>query len=869
MGLLRRVWNVVRRTRLDDELRQEMETHIALIEQEEQARGLSPERASERARWRFGNPLLHREHTLDALVAIWLDTFRQDLAFACRQLVRRRGFTVSIVLLLAMGIGLNIGIFTVINSVVLRALPLSDPDRLVIINERSGRFETPTSWPDFLDLRDRSRSLEASAAFTRSADVVYSVGGEARNVRSSSVTREYFSTLGVAPIAGRLFDAPEGELANGAALIREDFWQTALDADSTIIGKTIRVNGRAIPVVGILPAWFRFPSDDTVMWLPLKPSGRQADRGWHAFSMVGRLKPTLALAQAQADLNEVMQRLAREFPDKNAGRGASVRRLQDWSFNSALRDRLVVLQIAALVLCVIACANVSSLLLARYSSRRLEFSIRAALGATRARQMRQHVTESLLLTGAGCAVSISLAWGAVRFLVWLYGDQLPRAAEISADWRLVGIVTGVVMAIGVVLGLVTALHQEGFDLETSMRESNRTMGSLRALLTRRALVISQVVCAVVLLSVTAEVLQSFWSLLHVDIGINRANVLTIQINLPSAKYPGGAGVGAFFGQVVDSVRSLPGVTNAAAINMLPIAEWGFNGSVNVQGLPAQQRGFFAEYRWVTADYFRTMGVPLTHGRLFVREEIEGTQRAAIINEIMARRVWGTKDPLGAHVRFLSPEWITIVGIVRDIRQSGVTVPPSPEIFLPASAYQGPFSLWSVVVRSPLPTESLLPSIRRVVQRTDAEAAIARVKTMDQIVEDSMSNQRIVTTLLVAFGTLALVLAAVGIYSVVAYAVVLRTPELALRAALGSTPGALVRLVSGQGLALIGIGVVAGVAAAVPISWSLQKSMFGINGVALSVFAVVVATVTMAGLLATFIPAMRTARIDPLRALRQQ
>jgi len=852
---------------LDDEVRQEVETHLALIEDEERARGLSDRDARQRARSRFGNPLSHREQALDAVIAVWLDTFWQDVTFAVRQLLRRPGFAVSVVLLLAIGIGLNAGIFTVINSVVLRALPLPDPDRLVIITERTGLFETPTSWPDFLDLRQRNRVLESSAAFSGS-DFVFRAGGDARNVKGSSVTPEYFSTLGVAPIAGRVFDPSESETGRAVALLREDFWRAALDADPAIVGKTIAVNGHAVDVIGILPSWFRFPADDNVIWMPLMPRGQQADRGWHAFSMVGRVRSRVTLSQAQNNLDSAMQELAREFPDKNAGRHAAVRGLQEGSLNGAVRDRLVVLQVAALVLCLMAIANVSSLLLARYSTRRLEFSIRDALGASRVRQMRQHMTESLVLTAVGCLTAVGFAWSAVRFLVWLYGPHMPRAAEISPDWQLVGIVSAGALGVAFILGLVTALHQRAGNRETSIRESHRATGNPRAVLTRQILVVSQVVCAVVLLSVTGEVLRSFWSLLHVDIGIDRTHVLTMQVNLPTARYRAGADIGNFFERVTDSVRSLPGVTNAAAINMLPIAEWGFNGNVNVEGLPPQQRGFFAEYRWVTPEYFRTMGVLLTRGRPFLPEEIAGKRRAAIINETMARRLWGEQDPLGAHVRFLSPEWITVVGVVRDVRQTGVTVPPSAEIFLPANAYTSSFSKWSLVVRSPVSTESLLSLIRRTVQGADQEAAIDRVKTMDDVVVASLSNQRIVTTLLVSFGILALALAALGVYSLVAYSAAVRTPELAIRAALGSTPAALVGLVGRQGLALITIGLVVGSAATFPIGAALATSVFGISRIDVSVFIGVVTVLLLTGGLATLVPAARAARIDPLSALRQ-
>ncbi|HEV3216384.1 MAG TPA: FtsX-like permease family protein, partial [Vicinamibacterales bacterium] len=572
---------------------------------------------------------------------------------------------------------------------------------------------------------------------------------------------------------------------------------------------------------------------------------------------------------AQTGLQTVMQRLARSYPDKNAGHGASVRRLQDWSLDAAVRDRLIVLQVAVLVLYLMACANVSSLMLARYSGRRLEFSIRAALGASRLRRLRQHLTESVLLTVCGCVAAVGFAGGAVQFLLWLYGARMPRAAEISPDWRLVGVVAAGAMLMALFLGLVTALNQDAENLATSLRESGRATGNLRAALTRKVLVGSQIACAALLLSVTGEVLQSFWSLLHVDIGVDRTHLLTMQISLPSEKYRTGPEVAKFFEKATDSVLSLPGVASAAAINMLPVADWGFNGNVNVEGMPPHAQRFFAEYRWVTAGYFRTMGVPLTRGRLFLPEEIAGRQRAAIINETMARRLWGTRDPLGAHVNFFSPEWITVVGVVRDVRQTGVTVPASAEIFMPASTYTGPNPTWSMVVRSPISTESLLPSLRRSVQTEEPDAALDRVKTMDDVVVDSVSNQRIIATLLTAFGLLALGLSALGIYSLVAYAIAARTPELAIRAALGSSPAALVRLVGGDGFVLIAIGLALGIAATVPVGSALAKSLFGVGRVSLSTLAGVVAVLGLTGGLATLLPAIRTARIDPVRALRQE
>ena len=415
---------------------------------------------------------------------------------------------------------------------------------------------------------------------------------------------------------------------------------------------------------------------------------------------------------------------------------------------------------------------------------------------------------------------------------------MPRAPEITPDWRLVATVVLVALAGALVIGLATAFHDRTKELQTGIHEGGRSTGSRSTALARRTLVVFQVACAVALLGGAGEILQSFWTLLHIDVGIDRARLLTMRVELPSTKYNGGLQIGSFFDDAATRVRALPGVTAAAAINLLPVAEWGFNGNVNVEGLPAEHPGFFAEYRWVTQDYFRTTHIPLTRGRLFSPEEISGNRSAAIINESMARALWGEKDPLGAHIRFLSPAWITVVGITRDVRQSGVEVPPSPELFLPARSYSAPFSSWSIVVRSSLSPESLMPAIRHVISGHEQDAVISHVRTMDDVVYDSISYQRIVAALLVCFAILALTLAALGIYGIVSYVVAARTRELAIRTALGSTPTALVVLVARQGMGLIAAGLALGFAAMIPVSSLLADFLYGVHRVNIPVFGAV-------------------------------
>jgi len=855
---------------MEDEVRDEVETHLALIEDEERANGTAAADARRNARLRFGNPAAYREQMRDANLAIWLDDLWQDLKFASRQLLRNPGFALGAVLLLALGIGVNTAIFTIIRSVVLRPLALPESDRLVSVLQRTkGGFETPQSWPDLLDLRDGNHVFESTAGFQQDTTFIYRSGDEALNIHGSRVTPDYFKTLGVQPIAGRVFDAAEGEGRDRVAMLREDFWKTSLGADPALLQKRIQLNGESVAVVGILPAAFRFPSNDTVVWVPLVPAGMERNRGFHAFSMVGRLKPGVTLPQAQADLEIVMSRLAGEYPDQNGGHSAKVVRLQDWSLDSRIRDRFVFLQIAALALFLMACANVSSLLLARYSARRAEFGVRMALGASRMRQIRQHVAESLFLTGLGCIAAVGLAWSGVRFLVWLYAEQMPRASEISPDWKLVGAVAATTIAGAVAIGLTTALHRQAKELGISTREGSRTTAGLKGVRTRTTLVVFQIACAVLLLAATGEVLQSFRSLLGTDIGFDRSHLITLRVNLPSAKYRQGAGIGDFFERTAAEVGTIPGIRHAAAINMLPIAQWGFNGSVNVEGLPPLDRSFFAEYRWITSDYFGAMAIPLLRGRLFLPEEISGKNKAAIVNQTMAHKVWGDKDPLGAHISMFSPEWITVVGVARDVRQTSAAVPPSPEVFMPARGYPAGLPAWSVVVQSSLPAESLVPSIRRAIRSAEPGAAVDHVETMDQVVADSVSAQRIVATLLLCFAGLALVLAGLGLYSLVTFTAAARLPELAIRGALGASPRALVQLVCREGVALVAAGLVTGLAAIIPLRPLMAKYVFDAGPVSLPAFGLVFLVLLAVGGGAVLVPALRAVRVDPINVLRQE
>jgi putative ABC transport system permease protein len=863
-----RLLNLFRQRRLNKELRDEFEAHIAAIEEEELGRGANSEEARRRARIRFGNAGVYQESTRDTDIVRWLDDCWRDSKIAYRQLRRSPTFALSAVLLLGLGIGANAAIFTIITSVILRPLPLPESDRLMAVTAQAGRFETPMSFPDLLDVQAANRVFESSGGFIRTS-FVFRGGQDALNIRGANVTPDYFTTLRIQPIAGRLFDAAEGkEEADGVAILREDFWRSALDADPDILQKTILVNGQATQVVGILPTPFRFPASDTVIWMPLVPRGPARNRGWHAYSMVGRLKPSISLADARTDLQSVMQQLAQQYPEQNTGRSAKVVSFQDWSIDKQLRDRLLALQIAAFALFLMAIANVSNLLLARYSTRRQEFVIRTALGASPLHQIRQHLTESLLVTGIGCMVAAILTWLGVQFLLWIYAEQMPRVTEISPNWSLMFAIIVAAITGAVVVGLVTALHERRKAEGTFVAGGSRISADRTGVRMRKALVAFQLICAVVLLTTTGDMLRQFRELLRLDIGFDRSHLVTMRINLPSTNYRTGVQIGEWFEHLAAAVRTVPGVQQAAAVNMLPVAEWGFNGNVGVDGMADEHRGFFAEYRWVTQDYLRTFGIPLQRGRSFLPEEISGKQKAAIINETMRRQLWGDGDPIGARIRVLSPEWITVVGVSRDVRQSGVSSRPSAEVYLPAAGYVAANPNWSVVVRSDLPAQSLLPSVREAIRTMEKEAAVDRIKTMDEIVVDSLSAQRIIAGLLASFAVLAVIIAALGLYGLVAFTVISRLPEMAIRSVLGSSPIEALRVVSRDSILLMLAGLTLGFAAVVPLRPLLARFVFDVGRANAGVFFAVFFVLIIIGCTASAVPLLRALRVDPIRTLKR-
>jgi putative ABC transport system permease protein len=870
MSLWSRFRNAVRPADLDAELQNEVEAHLAQMESEELARGATPREARRRAQRRFGNSVVYRERARDRDLFVWVENLLQDLRFALRQLIAVPGFAITTILLLALGIGVNAAIFTLLNSIVLHSLPLPHPDRLVVmLEEMPAGCCSPPSWLDQKDFRERNHVFESMAAFAYSASYLVTASGETSRVRGGYVTPDYFDTLGAKPIAGRVFTADEGRAGHDAvALLREDYWRSKFNADPAILDSDIVLNGRRSKVIGILPRDFRFPWDTAVVWTPLvPPAGAAANRGFHGWPMVGRLKPGVTLAQATAEMSGIMRWMSETYPDQDTDRvHVVISPLQRWNIGDT-QNRLLVLQCAAFAVFLMTCANVSSLLLARYAARRREFALRAALGASTFRQIRQHLAESLLLALIGCLAGAGVAYEGVAFLRYLYGTSLPRAEEIAVDARLVWFTIGVTLIGAIVFGLTTAWHSRPRHLEQVLREGGHSAGSRTGAFARKFLVAVQVASAITLVAAAAQLIRSFERLTSVPTGFETNNLTTMTVTIPDSKYTTSERANGFFQDAVTRLSGLPGVRSAAAINLLPVQQYGYNGSVQVPGLPTPPSSYFVEFRWIAGDYLRTMGIPLVRGRAFLPEEAAGKKGAVIINETMARTLWGTRDPIGWPMDS-DPEPARVVGVFRDVRQSGLQQPARPEMLMPLASRPVPLTEQSIVVRSTLPVASLLPLIRREIRYSDPQAAVYRVESMRQVLADSVSYQRVTTTLLGLFAGLALLLAAFGLHGVMSFLVHERMREFAIRLAVGAQPRQLLRMVFGQSLTIVGIGLVLGMGGVYTVTHILPAVLSGVRSVdALSLIASITVLIA-AALLALTAPARRATRVDPILMLRQ-
>jgi len=797
----------------------------------------------------------------------------QDVRFAIRSFLKSPGFTSIAILALALGIGANAALFTIINAVLLRPLPYQQPEKLLRV------YETflPKGWgsvstPNFLDWRKQNHVFEYLEAFSTGSVNLQGAGNPER-IPEAVATAGLFDMLGAKPMRGRTFLPDEDQPGKpDVAVISERLWRRRFGGDPNLLGSQIVLDGRSTTVIGIMPAVFQFPpgSADRDIWMPLQFSKANLEhRGSHWMAVAGRLKPSIDVSAATAEMKQIAANLAQQYPNNQKGRSVLIRSLQDVLVGN-IRPALLVLMGAVGFVLLIACANVANLLLARAAARKREVAVRAALGAGRARLLRQFLTESILLALAGGALGAFLGDEGVQALVFLASRQIPRATEVHLDGTVFLFLLAVCVAAGIIFGLAPAYQSARHDVQAGLREGGRSGGiGGRSAGLRNALVITEFALALVLLIGAGLLLRSFFALNATDSGLVTRGVLTLSVSLPDGKYANSSMWQQFYQPALERIQALPGVHAAGIISLLPLQNWGTNGTFGIDNRPQGEPGHepFAEYRTVSPGYFRALGIPILRGRDVSSQDSEKAAPTVFINEALARRYFPGEDPIGHKIVWNGAT--TIAGVVGNIHQAGLDRDPLPELYFPATQAGNSISGMTLVISTSVEPSSLTRAVETAIHSVDPSQPIFGIKTMERVVADSLSNQRLYVSLLGVFALLALVLASAGIYGVMSYLVTQRTQEFGVRMALGASTSDVLRMVLRQALLLIAAGVAIGLVGAFALTRILSDFLFGVKPIDLPTFAAVSAVLIVVALIATYIPAFRATRVDPMVALRYE
>jgi predicted permease len=805
----------------------------------------------------------------------------QDLRHAARGLARAPGFTGAAVFTLALGLGANTAIFSVVDAALLRPLPFDDPERLVLVWETMGDWKTRWVAPaNFVDWRRDARSFEALAGYS-SSDVNLTGAGEPERLKSAVVSDNLFDLLGASAAVGRVFQRGEDQSGPRLALLSDGLWRRRFGADANVVGRTVRLNGEPHEIVGVMPPAFRFPAAPE-LWVPgvqgipfihsvLRAQDMRAMRDSHLFTVVGRLKAGRTALEAQAEMDAIAARLAREYPDTNDGLGVNVASLREHLVGD-VRPALAVLGGAVGFVLLIACANVAGLLLARATQRAQDTAIRLALGAGRARLIRHGLLEALLLSAAGGALGLGLAYWGVDAIVAL-SPGIAGLEKASPDGRVLLFAGGLSLLTAALFGLLPAAQAVRPGLGTLLHSGVRTSGSPARARARRVLVVAEIAMAHVLLVGAGLMMATLLRLRAADAGFDHTNLLTFQLSLSDARYREPHTRRAFYDGVLEGARKLPGVSGAGAVMRLPLAEGPVNRGLSIEGRPPARAGedHSVDYQVVSADYLGTARIPLVRGRGLAESDVEGAPRVVLLNEAAVRRFFANEDPIGRRVGLGDGEdparWRTIVGVVGDVRHRGLDQAAAPAVFAPYGQDRESWNMMSFVLRAPVDPRSLAPMIGPLVHAVDPEQPVSNVRTMDDVRDAAVVRPRFLAALLAVFAGSAVLLAAVGIYGLMAYTTAQRTQELGVRMALGASRRRVVALVVGEGARLAGAGVAVGLVAALALSRLLESLLFGVGSTDPLTLAAVSAAVAVVAALASWLPASRAARIDPARALR--
>jgi putative ABC transport system permease protein len=807
-----------------------------------------------------------------------------DLRYALRSLAKNPGFTLVAVLTLALGIGANTAIFSVVNGVLLRPLPYPDSTQLVQVwPTTAGETRSSMAPADFLEFQRDNHTLLALAGYRDDAlTIAATLGGPVR-VQGTLVTYDYFDVFATPAALGRTFSrAADAATSERLVVLSHAVWSQQFASDPQIVGRPIRIDGVPATVVGVMPATFDYPSGSKAWILSPKPvplppidvSGELLEsREVHYFQAVGRLKPGVTPDAARADLAGITADQGRRFPESNGGRGIAVAPLYERIVGD-VRQALLILLGAVGVVLLIACANVSSLLLARASGRQRELAIRAALGAARSRLVRQLITESLLLGAAGGAAGLLLGNWAIALLLAVIPEGIPRVEQIGLDARVgtVAILTSLVSAL--LFGVIPALQASRADASLALRDADRTAtGGRNRARTRAVLVVCEIALTLVLLVSAGLLLNSFIRLQRVDPGFRTDHVTLVSLPLAQSRYPDGKRQSAFYRRVLEGIERHPEIQSAAILFPNPIEGRNANGTFTIEGQPALKRGDrpFTALGSISANYFRTLDIPIIKGRTFTDRDRDPAPPVAIVNATLAQRYFAGQDPIGKRVRFgdtsNGDDWITIVGIVGDSHNVGLNEPPTPLLYLPYDTF--PLAFMGIVAKSSAGSGAVASIARSEVKAIDPEMPIDRIIPLHDLLDESIAEARFRTLLLSAFALMAVVLAAVGIYGLMSFSVVQRTREIGIRVALGARPRQVVMPVVREGLLLALTGVGLGVIGSIAATRLLATFLFGVPpGDPLTYVGVVLLLLTVA-LLATYVPSRRAAHVDPVTALRME
>ena len=804
-----------------------------------------------------------------------MDTLFADVRYALRLLRKSPGFTAVAIATLALGIGANTAIFSTVDAVLIRALPYSDPDRIVMIWEDASAIGFPKNTPapgNYTDWARLNQSFTGVAAI-RGSSMSLTGDGVPEQLLGRAITPNFFDVLGVRPIVGRVFTTDEDRAGAKVAVISYGLWQRRYGGGRHVVGRRLRLNDTSYDIVGILPRDFVFRNRDFDYWIPTSFSPQTAAlRDSHYLNVVARLAPGVTIDAARDDVARITEAIRRQFPDSSRSLRSAIVPIKDELLGNT-RVELLVLMAAAAAVLLIACANLASLMLSRAVGRRGELAVRAALGATRGRLVRQMLVEATMFSLAGGGLGLVLAPAGVRVMAQLTPIGFAAQPSSIIDVRLLVFALGLSVATGVAFSLLPAIQAAHASLRDAVQQGARSTVGGRGRVMRDALVVLQVAAALVLLVGAGLMLRTLANLRAIDLGFRSDHLLTLTTVLPQARYADGAQREAFFERVVAEVRALPGVQSAAYAATLPFASTGMTTWFGIEGRPQKQdESRDALLRAGTSDYLRTIGARPVEGRIFDERDGTGSPRSIVVNETLARMYWPGSSPLGARIQMSNSNapFYTVVGVVKDVRERGYQPGMKPALYL--SYAQAPES-WAtpetLVVRVSRRPEDLTEPVRRIITRVDPDQPVSAVRTMEDVVDLDVADRQQQMVLLGAFAGLALLLASIGLYGVLSFAVTQRSRELGLRIALGATAGSVMRMVVARGLSLMAAGLGIGLALAWAATRAMQNILYGVAATDARTFGAVVALLATIALGACYFPARRASRTDPIAVLREE